>query len=295
MFSSSTLLLRKLPLPMLRITPPLSVLSIRCSMTRTIGLPRLSYEMVPACTRSLITSSSSTMIIRKHTTNSLDNSERSMDAVSKEIWTIPNLITMSRIIASPGLTYAIACDMKGVALGGCILFGFSDWLDGYIAKRFHMKSVLGAFLDPLADKIFIGALTVGLTVKGLFPLALAITILGRDVVLVGGSFVIRAMERPSGAPFFDTTNSATFQIVASDLSKYNTVCQIALLVLSLSNFAFDMAMIPIVTEPLYWITAVTTVGSGLGYLDGTGIKRLGKSGEYRNISKIMDVDVPTKG
>ena len=75
--------------------------------------------------------------------------------------------------------------------------------------------------------------------------------------------------------------------MASDLSKYNTGCQIALLVLSLSNFAFDIALIPIVTEPLYWITAVTTVGSGLGYLDGTGMKRLGKSGEYRNISKVI--------
>jgi cardiolipin synthase len=211
-----------------------------------------------------------------------------MEAVSKEIWTIPNMITMSRIVASPGLTYAIACDMKGVALGGCVFFGFTDWLDGYVAKRYNMKSILGGFLDPMADKIFIGALTIGLAMKGLFPLSLAATIIGRDVVLVAASFAMRAMERPTGAPFFDTTNSATFQIVPSELSKVNTVCQIALLVLSLGSFACDTPSIAQI-EPLYWITGVTTVGSGLGYLDGTGIKRIGKSGEYRNISKTSTV------
>ena len=202
------------------------------------------------------------------------------DAVSKEIWTIPNMITMSRIVASPALTYAIACDMKGWALGGCVLFGFTDWLDGFIAKRYNMRSVLGAFLDPLADKIFIGALALGLTVKGVFPLSLACVILGRDVVLVVGSFVIRARERPPGAPFFDTTSSATFQIVPSDFSKANTGCQIAVLALTMGHFAVGAPSMAVI-EPLYWITAVTTVSSGLLYLDGTGIKRLGKSGEYR--------------
>lgn len=70
---------------------------------------------------------------------------------------------MSRIAASPLLSAAIAYDMKFAALGGCVLFGFTDWLDGYLAKKLNQQTVFGAFLDPMADKIFIGALSVGET------------------------------------------------------------------------------------------------------------------------------------
>ena len=138
---------------------------------------------------------------------------------NKEINTIPNIITMSRIAASPLLSIAIAYDMKAAALGGCILFGFTDWLDGYLANKLNQKTVLGAFLDPMADKIMIGALTVGLVAKGLLPVPLACVIIGRDVFLIAASFAMRAIERPAGSAFFDTTDSATFRIVPSDLSK----------------------------------------------------------------------------
>jgi cardiolipin synthase len=129
------------------------------------------------------------------------------------------MITISRIAASPLLSIAIAYDMKALALGGCVLFGFSDWLDGYLAKKLNQKTVLGAFLDPMADKVMIGALTIGLVAKGLFPFPLACVIIGRDLTLIGASFALRAIERPPGSHFFDTTDSATFNIVPSDLSK----------------------------------------------------------------------------
>lgn len=145
---------------------------------------------------------------------------------NKEINTIPNIITMSRIAASPLLSIAIAYDMKAAALGGCILFGFTDWLDGYLANKLNQKTVLGAFLDPMADKIMIGALTVGLVAKGLLPVPLACVIIGRDVFLIAASFAMRAIERPAGSAFFDTTDSATFKIVPSDLSKVQNIVNI---------------------------------------------------------------------
>ena len=74
---------------------------------------------------------------------------------NKEINTIPNIITMSRIISSPLLAIAIANDMKFIAFSGCIIFAFTDWLDGYLATKLNQKTVLGAFLDPVADKVFI--------------------------------------------------------------------------------------------------------------------------------------------
>lgn len=137
----------------------------------------------------------------------------------KNINTIPNIITMSRIISSPLLSIAIAYDMKITALSGCIIFAFTDWLDGYLAKKLNQKTVLGAFLDPVADKILIGSLTIGLVVKGLLPISLAGIMIGRDITLIIASFILRAKEKPFGAHFFDTTNSATFNIVPNELSK----------------------------------------------------------------------------
>lgn len=142
----------------------------------------------------------------------------------KEINTIPNILTMSRIVASPGLSLAIAYDMKLVALGGCVVFGFTDWLDGYIAKNYNQQTRFGAFLDPLADKILICALSVGLAAKGLLPLSLLGVWLGRDVALITASFTKRALDRPEGSHFFDTTSSATFVIKPSELSKVSSDC-----------------------------------------------------------------------
>jgi cardiolipin synthase (CMP-forming) len=57
----------------------------------------------------------------------------------REIWTIPNIITISRIASSPLIAIAIASDMKEAALIGCTVGAFSDWLDGYIAKNYNQK------------------------------------------------------------------------------------------------------------------------------------------------------------
>lgn len=160
---------------------------------------------------------------------------------SRAFWTVPNIITLTRISASPLLVYAIANDMKTLAMVGCVAGGASDWLDGYIARNYNQKvvsllvlsvhfysfmlffnyqSVWGGILDPLADKIFIGCLATGLTFHSppLIPPLLLALILGRDLCLVLGGVILRAVERPPGAPFFDSS-TATFQIVPTRLSK----------------------------------------------------------------------------
>lgn len=192
---------------------------------------------------------------------------------SKELWTVPNMITISRIVASPGLALAIAYDMKEVALVGCLVAGFSDWLDGYIAKNYNQMTVLGGMLDPIADKVMVGSLTAGMAYKGLLPMELAGVIVGRDAILLAASFALRWYEQPKGAPFFDTTYSATFEIVPSNLSKFNTGAQFVLLSCTLSHFALGSPMLASL-EPLWWITGGTTVLSGLGYVTGSGVRRL---------------------
>lgn len=196
---------------------------------------------------------------------------------SSRIYTIPNIITMSRIAASPIISIMIVCDMKEEAFYLCILAAFSDWLDGYIAKNFDQSTTLGAFLDPLADKIMIGSLTLGLTAKGLLPMPLACIILGRDIFLLAASFYIRMIERPPNTPFFDTTYSATFEITPSLISKVNTVLQFGLIVSTLGNFSWGFPLLEHL-EPLWWLTGSATIASGLGYLSGSGLKRLSKPG-----------------
>lgn len=191
----------------------------------------------------------------------------------ENIYTIPNMITMSRIVCSPFLGYAVAIDLKGVALSGCIIFAFSDWLDGYLAKRLKQETILGGFLDPVADKFMIGSLTAGLVYQSLMPLPVAMVIVGRDVAIVTMGFVYRYRERPPGAPFFDTTTSATFSIVPSLMSKVNTSVQFLLLIATLSHFTVGLPLL-VSIEPLWWITGTTTVLSGVGYLDGSGLKEI---------------------
>jgi cardiolipin synthase len=199
----------------------------------------------------------------------------SKDDDSKRDWktdicTIPNIITTSRILASPFLTYAIINDMKVAALTGCIIFGLTDWLDGYLAKKLDQRTVLGAYLDPAADKCMITALTVGLMYKELIPLPLAGLILVRDVALIGCSVYLRLRDKPKDQAFFDVENT-TFVIVPSMLSKINTGMQFVLLGSTLSHYAMSFPAL-VQLEPLWWGTAGTTLLSGLGYLDGSGLK-----------------------
>ena len=200
---------------------------------------------------------------------------------SESWFNVPNSITLTRMVASPGLAYFIVNDMKGLALGGCVLAAFTDWLDGYIAKNYNQSTVLGGMIDPIADKLVIGSLTAGLAIKGLMPAELATLIIGRDVFLFGASLVLRAMERPPGSPFFDTTYSATFEIIPSTLSKVNTVNQFLLITVTLSHWMLDAPSTIETITPLWYITGATTAGSLVGYLDGSAIKRLSESGVSR--------------
>ena len=141
------------------------------------------------------------------------------DHARETIWTVPNLITLGRIASSPAISWFILQGEYKIALAGLAVAAASDWVDGYIAKNYNQTSVLGGFLDPLADKVLIAALTVPLAWQGHFPMPLLVVVFGRDALLVGGSFIKRALHRPPDAPFFDTTSSATFQITPSLLSK----------------------------------------------------------------------------
>src|SRR3954454_18903430 len=110
--------------------------------------------------------------------------------------TIPNLITIARLIMVPLVIVMIG---QGRWMTAFVLFvaaGVSDAGDGYIAKRFDMRSELGAYLDTLADKALPVSIYVPLALGGLLPGWLAITVGSRAVMIVAAIIVSRLMERP---------------------------------------------------------------------------------------------------
>src|SRR5262252_6140151 len=109
---------------------------------------------------------------------------------------IPNLITLARILSVPVMVWAI---MNGWMLAAFLLFlaaGVSDAIDGYLAKRFAMTSELGAYLDPLADKALIVSIYVTLGVSDEIPRWLVILVVSRDIMIVAAVLLSWLVGKP---------------------------------------------------------------------------------------------------
>lgn len=76
-------------------------------------------------------------------------SRNQIDAIWSQSKSIPNLITLTRIASTPIICYLIVEEKYAYAMYGCIIAGFTDWLDGFIARKYDMKTNLGTYLDPL--------------------------------------------------------------------------------------------------------------------------------------------------
>jgi cardiolipin synthase (CMP-forming) len=139
---------------------------------------------------------------------------------------IPNLITLGRILLVPVVVWAI---VSGEMRGAFLLFllaGISDAVDGFLAKRFQMKSELGAYLDPLADKALIVSIYISLGIAKALPIFLVILVVSRDIMIVSAFMLTLLIGKPMAVrPLM--------------VSKANTAAQILLAVLVLAENAFD--------------------------------------------------------
>lgn len=127
---------------------------------------------------------------------------------------LPNVITLLRILLVPAVVWAIASNEPLLAFWLFLAAGISDALDGFIAKRFNMQTELGAYLDPVADKALLVSIYVTLAVVGLIPRWVAIAVVSRDIMIVGAVVLSLVMAKP---------------VTISPLlvSKVNTAVQIA--------------------------------------------------------------------
>ena len=177
-------------------------------------------------------------------------------------------------------------------------------LDGWLARRTNRYTVFGSIADPAADKALVTTMVISLAVSGMLPLSIAAIIIGRDVALVISAFIIRyrTLEPPKTFARYFNPRLPSASVTPTQISKYNTFLQLLLLgVLTLYPILFPgqpspglvpgrpqtsvqadaKTEQPLLTQQtkdvidtaimgLMWITAATTVWSGIGYLGGAG-------------------------
>jgi cardiolipin synthase len=161
---------------------------------------------------------------------------------------IPNLITLARILLVPVVVWAITTGEMGIAFALFLAAGISDAVDGFLAKRFHMASELGAYLDPLADKALIMSIYVSLGIAGVIPISLVILVVSRDIMIIGAFLLAWLVDRP-------------MKVRPLLVSKANTVAQILLatLVLAEQAFGFTVALVADLTIVLVAILTLLSI------------------------------------
>ena len=160
---------------------------------------------------------------------------------------LPNLITIARILLVPVVVWAIASREMQIAFLLFLIAGLSDAVDGFLAKRFGMTSELGAYLDPLADKVLIVSIYIALGITDAIPRWIVILVVSRDILIIGGVMLAWFLGKP-------------VRVKPVLVSKLNTVAQILLACLVLAELAFAIEVEAVQTVTMA-IVAVLTLAS----------------------------------
>ena len=116
--------------------------------------------------------------------------------MSQSLRWLPNAISILRIVLIIPVLLLIRDERFDIALLLFFIAGFSDGVDGYLAKRFEWHSRLGALLDPVADKLLMAGTYITLAVSGQVPIWMAGIVVFRDVVIIGGATAYNFLIRP---------------------------------------------------------------------------------------------------
>jgi cardiolipin synthase len=172
---------------------------------------------------------------------------------------LPNLLTLSRIVAIPLVILTFYLPSPFGPWAGCVLFAaacVTDWLDGQLARRWHQQSEWGRVLDPIADKLLVATILFMLaalqriTPVTLFP---ALVILAREILVSGLREHLAMLHVP---------------VPVSRLAKWKTAIQMVAIGVLLVGDAGPVIIPPVRTlgELLLWIAAVLTIITGYDYL-----------------------------
>ncbi|MGA3402629.1 MAG: CDP-alcohol phosphatidyltransferase family protein [Acetobacteraceae bacterium] len=170
---------------------------------------------------------------------------------SGALLTLPNVITFGRLCAVPAAFWLVIDHRPAYAFFLFVAAGISDAVDGYLARRWG-GNMVGAVLDPVADKALLVTMYVTLAAVNELPDWLATLVVFRDLVIVGGVIVLAVLGQAVAIrPLY--------------VSKLNTALQILLVALTLLLAGFGLAA-PIAMLVLIWAVAATTLASGAAYV-----------------------------
>jgi cardiolipin synthase len=164
---------------------------------------------------------------------------------------IPNILTLIRILLTPVLVILLLRDMFHLALLVFFVAGLSDGLDGLIARLFNQRTKLGAYLDPAADKLLLTSAFVSLAVLNVIPGWLAVIVIARDVIIVMGLAILTLTEK-------------RYEIKPTLVSKCTTTIQLIIVFVSL--FDPTHTKVALLHPVLVWSTVGFTIFSGLHYI-----------------------------
>lgn len=165
----------------------------------------------------------------------------------------PNQLTLLRLIIVPFIIICIVDDRFAWALGLFVLAGISDALDGLLARLLKQKTLLGQYLDPIADKLLLSTLFPVLSATHKLPWMVTILVMSRDVSLL----IVAAI-------FTLTTSYREFK--PNIFGKINTVAQIATILVVLMDETWSFAWLGVARRLGIWTTMVFTVISGVSYV-----------------------------
>ena len=163
----------------------------------------------------------------------------------------PNILTITRILLTPLFVIYLLKDMYMLALLVFTVAGVSDGLDGLLARYFNQRTVLGAYLDPIADKLLLTSAFISLAVLKIIPDWITVLVITRDVLIVIGLSIF-------------TLRGIDVEIQPSIASKLTTVAQLSTIFFTLLDTKVETLLT--LKYFFYWVTAILTIISGLHYI-----------------------------
>ncbi len=165
---------------------------------------------------------------------------------------LPNVISLARLFVAPVTVWLMLTGEMTFAFWLFLVASVSDAVDGFIAKRFDRVTMVGSYLDPLADKALLVGVYITLGTLDHLALWLVILVVFRDILIIGGALLLWLLAR-------------SFTIKPLMISKANTVAQIVLAVVVLGDLGLDIVIDGLV-QVLIYLVAATTLASGATYL-----------------------------
>jgi len=166
---------------------------------------------------------------------------------------IPNLLTLARILLVPITVIFLMQGAFAKALILLVVSGITDALDGFFARILNQQTVLGSYLDPIADKALFASCFVTLSIKGIIPGWFTVIVISRDFIILVGIAILSIMSIP-------------YEIRPSFIGKLTTTLQLSTLVFFLVSRILPGTIDYMWLMILQWVTVAFTIISGLNYM-----------------------------